>query len=259
MFTADVTAEVPPAGPLTLAGIELPTGRRLRSDFGDGEPVGWVTVEPLPEDRLTELIRRLAGSFAETGLWPVAVEGLSGEYARPWLEDEFGEVDDRVLAADAVLTEAAADLMPDAGEDWEPSARYLGLADSVPGPDLTADELEPILLNEQAGGLLLVPAQRPGDVLKRLGWSGAANYDRDGEPLSAVLRSWEDRFGAVLTGLGFDTLAVQVPRRPSSDEQLRRLVGEHYVWCPDIIDQGLPPADYLAQLRTADGWAFWWD
>lgn len=152
MFTSDATAEVPPAGPLTLAGIDLPAGRQLRADFGDGEPVGWVTADTLSADELTELVRRLAGSFAETGLWPVAVEGLAAEYARPWLEDEFGVPDDRVLTADAVLTEAAADQLPADGEDWEPSARYLGLADPEPGPDLAADELEPILLNEGAAG-----------------------------------------------------------------------------------------------------------
>lgn len=48
MFTSDVTAEVPSAGPLTLAGIDLPAGRQLRADFGDGEPVGWVTPTRCP-------------------------------------------------------------------------------------------------------------------------------------------------------------------------------------------------------------------
>ena len=41
-------------------------------------------------------------------------------------------------------------------------------------------------------------------LVSSLGWLGAANYDYDAAEMSAVLRSWEERFGAVPVCLDFD-------------------------------------------------------
>jgi Domain of unknown function (DUF4253) len=58
----------------------------------------------------------------------------------------------------------------------------------------------------------LVAARRPADVLAVVGWTGAMNYHATSAPLACVLRSWEDRFGARLVRLGFDTMDLLVER-----------------------------------------------
>jgi hypothetical protein len=40
-------------------------------------------------------------------------------------------------------------------------------------------------------------------VLPLIGWDGAANHWEDALVIAAVLRSWEDRFGARLLRVGF--------------------------------------------------------
>jgi Domain of unknown function (DUF4253) len=65
-----------------------------------------------------------------------------------------------------------------------------------------------------------VPAARPADVLALVGYNGTANGYSTPEVLSAVLRSWEDRSGAVLVEVGFDRIRMLagpvLPRAPGS-------------------------------------------
>jgi hypothetical protein len=120
---------------------------------------------------------------------------------------------------------------------------------------MSAGELE----MPAVGALLLVPVSRAADVPKAIGWLGPVNHGLSGEDVSAVLRSWEERFGAVLVSIGFATLVVQVARRPESEKQLSSLVGEHHAFCPDNIDQGMAPETYFDGIAEWTPWSFWWD
>jgi hypothetical protein len=64
-----------------------------------------------------------------------------------------------------------------------------------------------LALNERLAGTRLVPV-----LLAVVGWTGAMNYHATPAPLACVLRSWEDRFGARLVHLGFDTMDLLVER-----------------------------------------------
>jgi len=97
------------------------------------------------------------------------------------------------------------------------------------------------------------------DVPAALGWWGGTNYALSGADFSAVLQSWEDRFGTVLVSIGFDTMTVQVGRRPESEQQLDALLREHYAFCPDNIDQGMKPDAFRLGLAEWGYWNFWWD
>jgi len=76
----------------------------------------------------------------------------------------------------------------------------------------------------------------------------------------AALRSWRERYGAVLVGLGSDTMYLRVERRPKTRDEALKLAREHALFCPDIIDQGYgTPAALAAALMAHDAWFFWWD
>ena len=59
----------------------------------------------------------------------------------------------------------------------------------------------------------------------------------------AALRAWRERYGAELVGLGADVMNLRVARRPATRDEALELARAQYVYCSDIIDQGV--ASYL--------------
>ncbi|HWD64852.1 MAG TPA: DUF4253 domain-containing protein [Solirubrobacteraceae bacterium] len=72
--------------------------------------------------------------------------------------------------------------------------------------------------------LMLLPCRRPADVLSRVGYEIIGPTDAT---FSAILRSWENRFGAylmMLTADGREALGVQSP--PDDQTDLTKLAAE---------------------------------
>ena len=77
--------------------------------------------------------------------------------------------------------------------------------------------------------------------------------------LAAVPRSWEERFGAVVVGIGFDTLTLAV-QRPVRESSAEAVAAEHLAMCPDNVFQGVGGIrEYAQTLVGASSWEFWWD
>ncbi|WP_433802520.1 DUF4253 domain-containing protein [Actinomycetospora sp. CA-084318] len=112
--------------------------------------------------------------------------------------------------------------------------------------------------------LAVVDARRPADIPLAVRWSGAGNYaDHDLVGLTAVLRSWEERFGATLVRLDGSTLTLTVAFPPETAVEAEAVAAEHFAFCPDQHDpqNGTvhTPRSYAATLRGAWTWRFWWD
>ncbi|MCD2186584.1 DUF4253 domain-containing protein [Actinomycetospora soli] len=113
----------------------------------------------------------------------------------------------------------------------------------------------------------VVDAARPADVPLALRWSGMCNYrDRDLPRATAVLRSWEERFGAVVAFVGPDTLLLSVARPPRSVEECTSVAAEHFAFCPDQVDPQvelrtgpIPLSEYAESISGETLWRFWWD
>jgi Domain of unknown function (DUF4253) len=106
----------------------------------------------------------------------------------------------------------------------------------------------------------LVAANRAADIITALGWTGAANVHQDPALLSAVLRSWEDRWAARVVEIGFDTLRLTVGILPRDRQTVLTLAAEHFAFCPDNIWQGAGTlAAYAESLQGSRVWTFWWD
>lgn len=248
----------------------LPPGRLIVPDldFADdmwaGRPVMWVSDGPVPD--AAEQWRRLFDAHRKTGLYPLLLETLPGDADRPWHAGELsprsiGAVD--ALTADGVLRRFWAEVTED-GEDgaglpyrsWPgPAARGAGLVD----PDEVAREHAGRLAAE--GVLIgLVPAERSADTPAACGWDGPCNHTGHPQEISAVLRSWEDRFGARVVKLGFDTLSLSVAEPPTTIGHARHLAAEHHAFCPDNIWQGgVTFEEYALGLIGSAHWPFWWD
>lgn len=137
---------------------------------------------------------------------------------------------------------------------------FPGLA-AAAGP--TADPIATaVRLADEPGRahLALVPVLRPADVPAALGWSGMCNAWDDVVGLSAVLRSWEDRFGAFLVRIDRATLWLSVAAPPWTEDECLRVAAEHFAFCCDVDGEDPRPLRHYAEtLSGARRWRFWWD
>ena len=70
----------------------------------------------------------------------------------------------------------------------------------------------------------------------------------------------EQRFGAVLVGLGFDILTFAVARPARNLVEATAIAAEHFAVSPDNIYQGVGTIrDYARELVHTKAWQFWWD
>ncbi|GAB1690650.1 DUF4253 domain-containing protein [Krasilnikovia sp. M28-CT-15] len=215
----------------------------------------------------------------DTGLWPLLLHGLSQrEPDRPWLTGELspgragGSPSDH--DPEALLRQWWAAVVPEPEEDEEDLLEIVapflngwpGRADAgVPQRDpdeLAGVEAGSLAVADGMHGLRpgLVPAARGADVPTVLGWRGPTNHEGDITKVSTVLRDWEDRFGARLIGLGFDTMYLSVAAPPVDPDHALRVAAEHLAFAPDNITQGTGSlAEYAALLAGTTQWSFWWD
>lgn len=154
-----------------------------------------------------------------------------------------------------------AELIAPFGRDWP------GLAPPGPpgaDPGAGADVLARELIRDgwfARPRLALVPARRGADVPAALGWSGPVNREPDTARVSAVLRSWEDRYGVRLLALGFDTLEPHVAAPPRTLAEALPAAAEHLAFCPDNVWQGAGSVRaYAAEVLVGLAhWSFCWD
>ena len=106
-------------------------------------------------------------------------------------------------------------------------------------------------------GLALVPVTRPADVPSLMGWMGAVN-SHDPPWLTAILRSWEERYDAILVALGSDTMRLAVRRPPVEGDEVKTSA-ELYAFCTDVVDMDDNAKELAAGLSATRSWMFWWD
>lgn len=76
----------------------------------------------------------------------------------------------------------------------------------------------------------------------------------------AVFRSWHERYGAEVACFTNDVVEFLVPRPPRTREDAMALAREQFVYCPDIVLQGVESLEVLAAtLLDGPTWYFWWD
>lgn len=78
--------------------------------------------------------------------------------------------------------------------------------------------------------------------------------------LTAVLRSWEERFDAIVVSVGFATLALAVRRPPRGRSARLAVAAEQGAFCPERITSDWGSLEALAEgMAGGNIWWFWWD
>lgn len=286
-----LTGRLPGEGPVKFGPVSLPAGKLITRNPRP-DPVAWVTVNPVPESG--RVWAALSELHPQTGLVPVQLDGLRidslfhgdrhglpGDALRPWDNAEFGRpqdpreadtIDVGALLGNLWRGEVRTDVDdPEETERWAPfTPEWPGLAEPEHTPLTLAERehaLDVVLPGIRRANLAtpdarigLIRAGRPADVLAAIGWGGLANRGEEAlMPLIAMLRSWEDRFGARLIDVGFADVRLLVDRPPRTLEAAERLAAEQALLADDCIDGSRDVPDIAPRLVNAPVWTFWWD
>lgn len=221
---------------LGLTGGELLLPEEQDPDDPEGSPVAWVTTG---ED-LRPVYQRLMAAFPRTGLWPIAARGHA-------LLDRIG------------TNARLAHRCESAGDALAVLKRYGGDNISALAPGVEQIPAMDLRLWQPMRSLMVVPVARPADVPAQLRWLGACNRFMTGDEISAVLRSWEDRYGAILVEIGGTTIGLIAAAVPEDPDDFEALLVEHYIFDYDVVDQIIMSEARHRELIKAGEWNFWWD
>jgi hypothetical protein len=283
---------LPPDGESLLGPVRLPNGRRatVLRDTG-GDPVAWVTFQPTAE--AGRLWLACSGLADQTGLRPllqVASDGDTGylptyEYVNPhqaaladeldaatllgrgWgdgLLEDWGDLEEDPFGFSGLFDDYDIWSDPDFASQFAPyGEQFPGLApgtsDQVPEEAITR-----ALDRMGSAYLALVETARPADILSVIGWRATDKFQK---PLAAtaVLRSWEDRFGARLLRIGPSAQVwLAVERPPRSLDTATAVAAELRAFAPVWIDHRdlrwqKSVSDISPRLVDNPLWGFWWD
>jgi hypothetical protein len=161
---------------------------------------------------------------------------------------------------------------------WEihlPGRPWPGLAPATPhchDPDSAACAVAGVCASQGGRGrrwlLGLVPARSGAEALSVCGWPGPVHQDFHVLEISAVIRSWEERFGARVVAAGVDTLDLSFGGPPTTKEQARAFAAELIAFCPagfagysltDLVDGiALPDGSVAGSIVAQMHMSFWW-
>jgi Domain of unknown function (DUF4253) len=260
-------------GPASMAAIEAEAYEHAEP----GAPLLWATTDPVPD--VGHVWLALHEIAPETGLVPITLaflhDGTRVSRGRPW---DSGELSGPYPLADAdgldvpeLLAENWEDsLEHDEDDPWELeqiapfSWGFPGMAPAADKP-LSRAEVAAALGQLGPARLGLVPASRPADVLMLTGFSGMANGFGTPAEFTAVLRSWEERFGAVLFQVGFADVRLLVTRPPRTQRVAEAVAAEIYTMSNEFWPIERPGTalttvgEIAAYVKDAPFWGFWWD
>jgi hypothetical protein len=258
---------LPDDGDLRLGSLRL-RGRRVGAALSSGQPVAWITEEPVPDAGSAWLA--ISDMAADTGLRPVLdVPSVPGGSPGESFHNPVDVADIGRLSAADILAGLWEEKTAD-GDDDLSIAQYQPFSVQFPGlaarseKQLTRGDTLRALDSVPPAYICLVAASRPADLLAVIGWNISDAWD-SALPVCAVLRSWEDRFGAQLLQIGPSAeIRLLVERPPRTIEAAQAIAAEQWAFCCAWIDQydeaELTAISEIApRLINAPIWGFWWD
>ncbi|MCW2923732.1 MAG: hypothetical protein JWM98_1136, partial [Thermoleophilia bacterium] len=247
-----------------LADVVLPPGRRR----GRRAAALWAADAPTPASPAAW--RALASAFEHTGLWPVLLDDAAP--GDGWVDQlapsppappvEVGAVAAHLAAAVRAWSEELTPDLPSTDPDYHRELVALLATDAAAGRPASATGRRPDAIAHasaalDAAHLGVVACTRPAQVLERIAWPGARDA-LDPALLTAVLASWEGRYGALVLGLSADVVTFAVTRPPATIEEAREAAAEQLAACPALTDDWDGFDAHAAALVDAPAWRLRW-
>jgi hypothetical protein len=205
-------------------------------------------------------------------LQPVLLDSLRNQSVvgdrRPW--DSELVVWDAPVRGQATVADTLAELwMADQEDevvtDWKlPYTAFPGLA---PRQEEALSDIELELVTGSVPGawLGLTAASRSADIPMTIGWfscSDAFGGSLSPGVMTSVLRSWEDRFGALVFRLGWASIQLIVKRPPRSEQEALAVAAEFFGLADEFTTaHGATRSvrEMAASITGSPWWRFWWD
>jgi hypothetical protein len=252
---------------MTIAPLRPGTPAPPVQTLPPGSWHGRLWVSDLPLTRPERYLGCVA-EFERSGLWPVLIP-----HDQRFAANGEDWIDDRGRLAPAGHRVASADPASVLDRWWDGSccdgaclrpftSKFPGLAKRSPrrsDPLAEAGNTGSILATRAPHRLGLVQTERPADIPALLGWTGMIKCTDQVAELSAVLRSWEDRFGATLVVLGFDAIELSVSAPPRNQARALTVAAEHRAFSlPTFAAQPGNLREYASDLVQSRHWRFSW-
>lgn len=250
--------------------VELPDGEVLTSQSDNVTSLCWISDGP-PDARL---FTQLRADHRRTGLLPLLLCDDSEVYGdrctvgvtplEPMDHIDRWDTHSVMTRIWDGLCQADSELGPAYELDVLAPFDYTCPGPARPGsllvePDILTTRLLERFIDEETR-LGLVPITRGADVLTALGWSGAANHVSRTAGLCAMLRGWEERFGARVVRLGPDRLDLTVAAPPHEVKHAATVAAEHWTFCPDpVLHESGSISAYADTIKGSRTWSFWWE
>lgn len=100
-----------------------------------------------------------------------------------------------------------------------------------------------------------IPTAESWQIPLHLNFGGWNSAPKPAE-IAAFAQRWKALYGADIACITADTLEFAVERPPATFEEAKRLALEHTLFCSEDLGE---MSDYVASLRSARSWFFWWD
>jgi hypothetical protein len=240
------------------AGVPLPSLRRARVTGGD-LPV-WMTYPLSPRREPFSSWVRLRAAHAQTGLWPFLVGPDLKDADRQAITElwhDAATAPDPTAVARGLTMDVRAFFAQRTAVREAPDPRIISVD---PAALAWADRVPQFGFSSRDTVIGLIQANHGYEVPGLLSWKGAVNYDLDGAHHVAVLRHWQEQFGAELVTLTGDQIELLVARPPRDPATMVQVAVELLGYCPDL-DVG--DADVVAvvanEIVPHRCWSFWWD
>jgi len=193
---------------------------------------------------------------------------ICGDKEQRSILEENAELSD--LSSEKILTDAAEidvskwfiEKRAELEEDWEMElseneGEWPGEIVNKQDFTLTSDVLSGKLLDNLTG--IKLSSDEAWKVIAQLkfgGWNDCPNPEEH----CAIWKYWEEKYGAKIIGVSSDIIEAYVTNPPKSKEEAMELAWEQYLYCYDIVEQGVETVSNLgASVLNHKFWYFWWD
>ena len=107
--------------------------------------------------------------------------------------------------------------------------------------------------------ILKIPTRNPWEILGHIPMGGYNDCPTPEYQIAAA-KYWYEQYKAVPAVISSNTIEFIIENPPQDLKSAEKLAYEHYLFCNDIIDQGIETIRKLASiLKNSMIWCFWWE
>ena len=107
--------------------------------------------------------------------------------------------------------------------------------------------------------ILKIPTRNPWEILGHIPMGGYNDCPTPEYQIAAA-KYWFEQYKAVPAVISSNTIEFIIENPPQDLKSAEKLAYEHYLFCNDIIDQGIETIRKLASiLKNSMIWCFWWE